>query len=125
MNEDSEYSYYLTYTISNEEAGKWTAADLKSGSFGIVWLASSPSITSNDGVCKHLIHNIDISVSYTLPEEHITSTILYFKVNGSYKSATKVYKKASGTWVEQTEVASLFDGTASGSSTNYVYGGSV
>lgn len=125
LNEDSEYSYYLTYTISNEEAGKWTAADLKSGSFGIVWLASSPSITSNDGVCKHLIHNIDISVSYTLPEEHITSTILYFKVNGSYKSATKVYKKASGTWVEQTEVASLFDGTASGSSTNYVYGGSV
>lgn len=125
LNEDSEYSYYLTYTISNEEAGKWTAADLKSGSFGIVWLASSPSITSNDGVCKHLIHNIDISVSYTLPEEHITSTILYFKVNGSYKSATKVYKKVSGAWVEQTDVASLFDGTASGSSTNYVYGGSV
>lgn len=125
LNEDSEYSYYLTYTISNEEAGKWTAADLKSGSFGIVWLVSSPSLVNNGGVCKHLIHNIDISVSYTLPEGHITSTALYFKANGSYKSATKVYKKVSGTWVEQTEVASLFDGTASGNSTNYVYGGSV
>lgn len=125
LNEDSEYSYYLTYTISNEEAGKWTAADLKSGSFGIVWLVSSPSLVNNGGVCKHLIHNIDISVSYTLPEGYITSTALYFKANGSYKSATKVYKKVSGTWVEQTEVASLFDGTASGNSTNYVYGGSV
>jgi hypothetical protein len=125
LNEDSEYSYYLTYTISNEEAGKWTAADLKSGSFGIVWLVSSPSITSNDGVCKHLIHNIDISVSYTLPEEYTTSTALYFRSNGSYKSVARVYKKVSGAWVEQTDVASLFDGTASGNSTNYVYGGSV
>lgn len=98
---------------------------MKSGSFGIVWLVSSPSLVNNGGVCKHLIHNIDISVSYTLPEGYITSTALYFKANGSYKSATKVYKKVSGTWVEQTEVASLFDGTASGNSTNYVYGGSV
>lgn len=125
LNEDSQYSDYLIYTISNKEAGEWTIADLKSGSFGIVWLASSPSITSNNGVSKHLIHNIDISVSYTLPEEYITSTTLYFKVNGSYKSAAKVYKKVSGTWVEQEDLSAIFSGESSGSSTNYVYGGSV
>lgn len=125
LNEDSEYSYYLTYTISNEEAGKWTAADLKSGSFGIVWLVSSPSLVNNGGVCKHLIHNIDISVSYTLPEGYITSTALYFKVNGSYKSATKVYKKVSGTWVEQADLPAIFSGEPSGGASNYVYGGSV
>lgn len=125
LNEDSEYSYYLTYTISNEEAGKWTAADLKSGSFGIVWLVSSPSLVNNGGVCKHLIHNIDISVSYTLPEGYITSTALYFKANGSYKSATKVYKKVSGTWVEQADLPAIFSGEPSGGASNYVYGGSV
>lgn len=125
LNEDSEYSYYLTYTISNEEAGKWTAADLKSGSFGIVWLVSSPSLVNNGGVCKHLIHNIDISVSYTLSEGYITSTALYFKANGSYKSATKVYKKVSGTWVEQADLPAIFSGEPSGGASNYVYGGSV
>lgn len=125
LNEDSQYSDYLIYTISNKEVGEWTIADLKSGSFGIVWLASSPNITSNNGVSKHLIHNIDISVSYTLPEEYITSTTLYFKVNGSYQSAIEVYKKVSGTWVEQTDLPAIFSGELSGTASNYIYGGSV
>lgn len=124
-NEDSTYSYYLTYTISGEEAGEWTVADLKSGYFGVVWLASSPSITSNGGVSKHLIHNIDISISYTLPDESTTSTTLYFKTNGSYKSATRVYKKVSGTWVEQTDLPAIFSGESGGTASNYAYGGSV
>lgn len=125
LNEDSTYTYYLTYTISNEEAGEWTVTDLKSGCFGIVWLASSPSIVSNGGVNKHLIHNIDISVSYTQPEEYTASTTLYFKSNGSYKSATRVYKKVSGTWVEQADLLPIFSGESSGTASNYVYGGSV
>lgn len=125
LNEDSTYTYYLTYTISNEEAGEWTVTDLKSGCFGIVWLASSPSIVSNGGVNKHLIHNIDISVSYTQPEEYTASTTLYFKSNGSYKSATRVYKKVSGTWVEQADLPAIFSGEPSGGASNYVYGGSV
>lgn len=125
LNEDSTYTYYLTYTISNEEAGEWTVADLKSGYFGVVWLASSPNITSNGGVSKHLIHNIDISISYTLPDESTASTILYFKTNGAYKSATKVYKKVSGTWVEQTSLPAIFSGISNGTASNYVYGGSV
>lgn len=53
------------------------------------------------------------------------SDMLYFKVNGSYKSAIRVYKKVSGTWVEQTDIVSLFADLSSGSSTNYVYGGGV
>lgn len=124
FNEDSPYSDYLIYTISNEEVGQWTTADLKSGSFGIVWLVSAPGIAGDEG-CKHLIHNIDISVSYTLPEEYITSTTLYFKVNGSYKSAVKVYKKVLGIWVEQTDLPAIFSGESSGGASNYVYGGSV
>lgn len=53
------------------------------------------------------------------------SDILYFKVNGSYKSATKVYKKVSGTWVEQTDLPTIFSGGSNGAASNYVYGGSV
>lgn len=53
------------------------------------------------------------------------SDMLYFKVNGLYKSATKVYKKVSGTWVEQTDLPAIFSGESSGTASNYVYGGSV
>lgn len=53
------------------------------------------------------------------------SDMLYFKVNGSYKSATRVYKKVSGTWVEQTDLPAIFSGESSGTASNYVYGGSV
>ena len=53
------------------------------------------------------------------------SDMLYFKVNGSYKSATKVYKKVSGTWVEQADLPAIFSGESSGTASNYVYGGSV
>lgn len=50
---------------------------------------------------------------------------LYFKYNNTYKSATKVYKKVSGTWVEQTNLPAIFSGTSSGTASNYVYGGNV
>ena len=53
------------------------------------------------------------------------SDILYFKVNGSYKSATRVYKKVSGAWVEQADLPAIFSGGSSGTASNYVYGGSV
>lgn len=53
------------------------------------------------------------------------SDMLYFKVNGSYKSATRVYKKVSGTWVEQEDLSAIFSGESSETASNYVYGGSV
>lgn len=53
------------------------------------------------------------------------SDILYFKVNGSYKSATRVYKKVSGAWVEQEDLSAIFSGESSGTASNYVYGGNV
>lgn len=53
------------------------------------------------------------------------SDMLYFRVNGSYKSATRVYKKVSGTWVEQTDLPAIFSDESNGIASNYVYGGSV
>lgn len=53
------------------------------------------------------------------------SDMLYFKVNGSYKSATRVYKKVSGTWVQQGDLPAIFSGELNRTPSNYVYGGSV
>lgn len=53
------------------------------------------------------------------------SDILYFRTNKSYKSATRVYKKVSGTWVQQADLPAIFSGESSGTASNYVYGGSV
>lgn len=50
---------------------------------------------------------------------------LYFKYNGSYKSAIRVYKKVSGAWVEQADLPAIFSGGSSGGASNYVYGGSA
>lgn len=69
------------------------------------------------------------ATSLTLYAKAISATTsvtgISLKYNGSWLESKKVYKKVSGTWVEQTNVASLFDGTASGSPTNYVCGGHV
>lgn len=46
-----------------------------------------------------------------------TTKTLYFKNNGTWIEATKVYKKINGSWVEQTDLTNVFN-----SQTNYVKG---
>lgn len=65
-----------------------------------------------------------IMANTTLYAKAISST-LYFKINGSYKSAAKIYKKVSGTWIEQVDLPTIFSGGLSGVASNYVYGGSI
>ena len=36
---------------------------------------------------------------------------IYFKSNGDWVAASKVFKKVSGVWVEQTDLTSVFDST--------------
>lgn len=69
----------------------------------------------------------DTSLTLYALGEKITSAnpTIYFKSSGSYVYAKKVYKKMSGTWVEQTDLPAIFSGESSGSASNYVYGGSV
>lgn len=43
--------------------------------------------------------------------------VLYYKNNGNWISATRVYKKINGSWVEQSDLTNVFD-----SQTNYVKG---
>lgn len=69
----------------------------------------------------------DTSLTLYALGEKITSAnpTIYFKSSGSYVHAKKVYKKMSGTWVEQTDLPAIFSGESSGTASNYVYGGSV
>lgn len=43
---------------------------------------------------------------------------MWFKANGSWVEAVKVYKKVSGAWVEQADLTQVFD-----NGTDYVFGG--
>lgn len=69
----------------------------------------------------------DTSLTLYALGEKITSAnpTIYFKSSGSYVLAKKVYKKMSGTWVEQTDLPAIFSGESSGTASNYVYGGSA
>lgn len=60
-------------------------------------------------------YGADLTVDYTSGGS--TGPVLSTKVNGSWVNVSKVYKKVSGNWVEQSDLASLFD-----TNTNYVKG---
>lgn len=69
----------------------------------------------------------DTSLTLYALGEKITSAnpTIYFKSSGSYVLAKKVYKKMSGTWVEQEDLSAIFSDESSGTASNYVYGGNV
>ena len=57
----------------------------------------------------------DLTVDYTGGGS--SGPVLSTKVNGSWVNVSKVYKKVSGIWVEQSDIANLFS-----TDTNYVKG---
>ena len=104
-----------SYTLTNAEVGNWTPAALKAGKFSIVLSASF----NKQGIFKSAlpeIYNIDIFVSYALP-----ATGFSFKSNGTWKNVVSVFKKTNGAWVQQSDPTSLFNGSPSGTESNYLY----
>lgn len=52
----------------------------------------------------------------------LTSTTgISLKLNGSWIKAKSVFKKTNGAWVQQSDPASLFTGSPSGTESNYLY----
>ena len=49
-----------------------------------------------------------------------TTSKLFVKSGNSWTQVIKAYKKVNGSWVEQSDLTTVFN-----SSTNYVYGGNV
>lgn len=60
-------------------------------------------------------YGADLTVDYTGGGS--TGPVLSTKINGSWVNVSKVYKKVSGIWVEQSDIANLFS-----TDTNYVKG---
>lgn len=60
-------------------------------------------------------YGADLTIDYTSGGS--TGPVLNTKVNGSWVNVSKVYKKVSGIWVEQSDIANLFS-----TDTNYVKG---
>lgn len=59
----------------------------------------------------------NIQADHTIVVAVLVNNHLYFKSNGSYVEAVKAYKKINGSWVEQTDLTTVFN-----SNINYVKG---
>lgn len=74
---------------------------------------SNGNFTDNH-VTSPSVEDSTLPLIYIFIEDTGETDALYFKENGSWVTATKVYKKVSGSWVEQSDLTNVF---ASG--TNY------
>ena len=72
------------------------------------------SLSANSSQTLHF-YGADLTVDYTSGGS--TGPVLSTKINGSWVNVSKVYKKVSGIWVEQSDIANLFS-----PDTNYVKG---
>lgn len=86
----SEYKYYLQVSSGNFTDNHVSTTSIESSTIPAIYLFTE----------------------YTGPTD-----TLYFKDNGSWVAAEKVYKKINGAWVEQSDLTGVFD-----SNTNYVRG---
>ena len=79
----------------------------------LITCTRGPISASNSQTLR--FYGADLTVDYTGGES--SSPVLSTKVNGSWVNVSKVYKKVSGIWVEQSDIANLFS-----TDTNYVKG---
>ena len=108
------------YSLIGDSIGSWTFTELKNGQFGIV--LSGYSTYVGNAAEDTFIYNINISVAYTLSGNgQETFSSVHLKLNGSWKNALAVFKKTNGAWVQQSNPASLFTGSPSGTESNYLY----
>ena len=85
----SEYKYYLTNTNGNY---------------------------TDNHVTTTSIEDSTLPAMYLFVEDTGETDTMYIKLNGSYVEATHVYKKVSGSWVEQSDLTNVFS-----SGVNYHY----
>lgn len=85
----SEYKYYLTLNNSNNYTDNHV---------------TTPSIADST-----------LPAIYIFEEYTPSTETAYIKLNGTWTTASKVYKKVSGSWVEQSDLTNAFD-----AGTNYI-----
>ena len=60
-------------------------------------------------------------LTYYAKANYTGAPLLLFKLNGTWKNALAVFKKTNGAWVQQSNPASLFTGSPSGTESNHLY----
>ena len=66
-------------------------------------------------------YNTQTLLTYYAKANYTGTPLLLFKLNGTWKNALAVFKKTNGAWVQQSDPASLFTGSPSGTESNYLY----
>lgn len=111
-------------SVTITDPGSWTASELHDaqlrfeiGYYGGRMLGITWTVTYT--VSGYIYTITSIATDHTIV---VTSSgvidIIYYKNNNSWIAATAVYKKINGSWVQQTDLTSVFD-----ANTNYVKGG--
>lgn len=108
-------------TVTNP--GTWTAAELQDAQLrfevgyyggrmlGITW---EVEYTSQEYYSYNYIVDGNATIAVTIGSSGGPTDQAWFKVNGTWKQVSQIYKKINGTWVLQTDYSAVF-----GSSTNY------
>lgn len=66
-------------------------------------------------------YNTQTLLTYYAKANYTGTPLLLFKLNGTWKNALAVFKKTNGAWVQQSDPTSLFNGSPSGTESNYLY----
>ena len=75
------------------------------------YLQQSGNNFTDNHLTSPSIEDSDIPLVYLFTEYTPGTETIYFKDNDAGVSATKVYKKVNGNWVEQADLTSVFDST--------------
>lgn len=95
----------VTRTLTSEN---WSRDDLNDFR---VKVSATRSRNTNNAAYVYA-YGMDVTITYT---EIATKEQLKIKINGNWSDVAKVYKKVNGVWVEQSDLAELFN-----TSTKYV-----
>ena len=129
---DSSYKLACNTSTYNSSSARTLTYDMSSGDHSI-WVKFSKddasasnndtlqfkvAITLNEAFTPGTYYMYDIT---NITTDHTITVspaiILYFKVNGTWTTINKAYKKINGAWVEQTNLSTIFD-----ANTNYIKG---
>ena len=88
-------------TAHNLDCGTWTRAELQDCRLRTYARRGASSTSTNSYL---YFYGADLTVTYTYKNEKFM-----LKLSGDYKDAARTFKKVSGIWVEQTELANVIE----------------
>lgn len=110
--------------VTVSDVGTWTASELHDarlrfevGYYGGRMLGITWTVSYEFDGYFYTISNVSADHTILVAYSGAPTSSILFKSNGSWVTATQVYKKVNGSWVQQSDLTNVFS-----SSTNYVRG---